>query len=129
MSGRPNIPLSLSLSVVLCSFACASEDEIMDTALGGESSAGDGDGDPAGGGDGDGSSGTGPAVCDVPSPYQGGWDIGCCQDEVVPTPWNPGGIGQGSVLPDWTFTDQFGDSVRVWDFCHDAVYFEYVAFW
>jgi hypothetical protein len=141
MSGPFRIPLSLGLSFALCSFACADEGDIMDSGLGsgvsslgteGPMGDGDGDGMMTGDGDGDGpdtTTGTDPNACDVPSPYQGGWRIGCCQDEITPTPWNPGGIGQGSVLPDWTFTDQFGDSLRVWDFCHDAIYFEYVAFW
>lgn len=82
-----------------------------------------GDGDPTtGDGDGDGD-------CPSNGPYQGGWDTGCCQNNVVPTAWSPGNVGPNSVLPDWTFNDQFGDAVRVWDFCHEAIYFEYVAFW
>ncbi|WP_181234127.1 TlpA family protein disulfide reductase [Enhygromyxa salina] len=67
--------------------------------------------------------------CDAPSPYMGGWDIGCCQAEVTPSEWAPGGVGPGTVIPDWTFTDQFGDAVRVYDFCHQAIYFEYAAMW
>lgn len=72
---------------------------------------------------------TGGPTCDSTSPYMGGWDIGCCQDEVVPTAWYPGGVAAGSVIPDWTFIDQYGDSVRVRDFCHEAIYFEYAAMW
>ena len=59
----------------------------------------------------------------------GGWDIGCCQDMITPTAWSPGAVYPGHVPPDWTFTDQFGDSVRFYDFCHDAIYFEYSAVW
>ena len=70
-----------------------------------------------------------PEGCNVESPYMGGWDIGCCQDEVVPTAWAAGGVTAGSVLPDWTVNDQFGDAVRLYDFCHDAIYFEYAAVW
>ncbi|MFV8749789.1 TlpA family protein disulfide reductase [Nannocystaceae bacterium ST9] len=71
----------------------------------------------------------GEPTCDVPSPYMGGWDIGCCQDEVVSTAWYPGGVGPGAVIPDWTFIDQFGESLRVRDFCHEAIYFDYAAMW
>ena len=87
---------------------------------------GDGDGDP---GDGDGDT-TGEEVCDPPSPYMGGWDIGCCQNDVPPqNGWSPGGVHVGTIMPDWTLTDQFGEAVRMYDFCHDAVWFEYVALW
>lgn len=82
-------------------------------------------------GDGDGGETTGgPPVCDPPSPYMGGWDIGCCQDEVPPqNGWAPGQVGVGTIMPDYTFTDQFGEAIRLYDFCHDAVWFEYVALW
>lgn len=72
-----------------------------------------------------------PEVCDPPSPYMGGWDIGCCQDEVpAQNGWSPGAVYAGTIMPDWTFdTDQFGEAVRLYDFCHEAVYFEYVALW
>ena len=88
-----------------------------------------GDGDPTTTGDGDPGNGDGdPGGCDGPSPYMGGWDIGCCQDSVTPGGWQPE-AGPGTVIPDWTMTDQFGDSVRLYDFCHDAIYFEYAAVW
>jgi len=67
--------------------------------------------------------------CDSTSPYMGGWEIGCCQDEAMPSAWYPGGVGPGSVIPDWTFIDQFGESVRIRDFCHEAIYFDYAAMW
>ena len=91
----------------------------------GDAEAGDGDAEA---GDGDGDPNAAP-VCDVPSPYQGGWDIGCCQADIVPSAWSPGGVSQGTVLPDWTFTDQYGDAVRIYDFCHNAIYFDYAAMW
>ena len=60
----------------------------------------------------------------------GGWDIGCCQDEIAPqNGWSPGGVGVGTIMPYYTFTDKFGEAVRLYDFCHDAVWFEYVALW
>jgi hypothetical protein len=58
------------------------------------------------------------------SPYQGGWDIGDCQDEVVAT-----GTQIGQVVPDFQLTDQFGDTVRLHDFCHKAVFITDGAFW
>ena len=140
MSGNSGVLVSLCLGAALVSFGCDSGKSagaflVPDSAPGGEADAeagteGDGDGD-AGDGDGDmGNSTTPPTeACDVPSPYMGGWDIGCCQDEVVPGPWAPGGVGPGTVIPDWTFTDQFGDAVRIYDFCHEAIYFDYVAMW
>lgn len=97
------------------------------------------DGDTTGDGDGDGTDGPGDGTddgdetedlgCQAESPYMGGWDIGCCQDEIVQNGWSPGAVKAGTVMPDWTVTDQFGDAVRLYDFCHEAIYFEYVALW
>lgn len=96
---------------------------------GNEAEAGDGDpgdGDPGGDGDPTGD----PPECDGTSPYMGGWDIGCCQDEVDPqNGWQPGGVHAGTIMPDWTLTDQFGEALRLYDFCHEAIWFEYVALW
>lgn len=58
------------------------------------------------------------------SPYQGGWDIGDCQND-IPAPTNdPGG-----TIEDLTFTDQYGDVVRLYDFCHKAILLVEGAFW
>ena len=91
----------------------------------------DGDGDPGEDGDGDPGDGDGDGeACSGESPYMGGWDIGCCQDEVPPqNGWAPDGVFTGTVMPDYYFLDQFGDQVRLYDFCHDAIYFEYAAVW
>lgn len=51
------------------------------------------------------------------SPYQGGWDIGACQDEA-----------DGSIA-DFQLTDAFGDTVRLYDFCHKAVLLTAGSFW
>lgn len=153
---RPVVPRASSIFAITLIVACTPEDDgsnpfgatltyggsfsttLTDTGDTGDGDPGDGDGDPTGDGDGaptgDGDGdptgdGDGEADCPSNGPYQGGWDTGCCQDAVVPTGWFPGGIGPNSVLPDWTFTDQFGDAVRIYDFCHEAIYFEYVAFW
>lgn len=63
------------------------------------------------------------------SPYTGGWDIGDCQDDVVAGAWDPYAMGPGVVLPDWYLTDRYGEMVRVRDFCHNAIYFDYSALW
>lgn len=127
--------LSLSLGGALVVSGC------VDDGGGGEGVDGTGDtdglGDDTDGGtdeSGDGTDGTDETGetgddCNPESPYMGGWDIGCCQDEVVQNGWQPGNTPPGTVLPDWTFTDQFGEPVRIYDFCHEAIYFEYVAFW
>ncbi len=59
-----------------------------------------------------------------PSPYTGGWDIGTCQGDISPT-----GTGVGQVVPDFLLIDQYGDAVRLHDFCHKAVYIVAGAFW
>jgi hypothetical protein len=94
--------------------------EATDADADADADAGDGDGDPAD---------TGEPVCDGTSPYMGGWDIGCCQDGIVQNGWAPGGVHVGTIMPDWTLNDQFGEAVRLYDFCHDAIWFEYVALW
>ncbi|PRQ04608.1 hypothetical protein ENSA5_06130 [Enhygromyxa salina] len=94
-----------------------------------------GDGDPGDDGDDDGDGDDGDengdenGDCIGGTPYAGGWDIGCCQDDIVPGAWSPGQVSAGAVLPDWIFSDQYGDAVRVYDFCHEAIYFEYAAMW
>jgi cobalamin biosynthesis protein CobT len=97
-----------------------------------DADAGDGDADAgdADAGDGDGDTGE-PEECNPPTPYlAGGWDIGCCQDEIEPqNGWAPGGVHVGTIMPDHTYTDQFGEALRLYDFCHEAVYYEYVALW
>jgi hypothetical protein len=143
MFDHPRGLSSLCLGAVLLSFGCddadggtgadgiASAGDLGETGgmESGEGNPGDGDGDP-GDGDGDPTTDTGEPACDGTSPYMGGWDIGCCQDEIDPqNGWSPGGVHVGTIMPDYTFTDQFGEALRLYDFCHDAVWFEYVALW
>lgn len=142
-----------SCSVLLCAVACGPPERddsgyepwggIDQDGDGGETSptAGDagsdgngdaggdasGDGPEDGGSSGDdGEPGDGSSGEPEPpgSPYSGGWDIGDCQDQIVPT-----GVGVGQVVPDFTLVDQFGDPVRLYDFCHEAVYIVAGAFW
>lgn len=58
------------------------------------------------------------------SPYAGGWDVGDCQDQIVAT-----GTSVGGIVPDFQLTDQFGDTVRLYDFCHKAVFLTAGSFW
>ena len=54
------------------------------------------------------------------SPYEGGWSVGACADDIVPG---------GDVIDDITLLDQYGDQVRLYDFCHVAVLFVGGALW
>jgi hypothetical protein len=54
------------------------------------------------------------------SPYVGGWDIGTCQDDIV---------AGGDVVADFQLLDSHGDTVRLYDFCHKAVFLTDGAFW
>ncbi|PRQ09248.1 hypothetical protein [Enhygromyxa salina] len=122
----------VGLSASLTLAACESADEgggldglVGDTTGDGDSETGDGNE-----GDGDGDTGnTDPVGCNAESPYMAGWDIGCCQDEIVQNGWSPGAVYAGTIMPDWTLMNQFGEDTRLYDFCHEAVYFEYVALW
>lgn len=54
------------------------------------------------------------------SPYMGDWDIGDCQDDITPG---------ADVLADISLSDQFGESVRLYDFCHKAILLTDGSFW
>ncbi len=58
------------------------------------------------------------------SPYEGAWDIGDCQNDIAAATNQPGG-----TIDDISFTDQFGEQVRLYDFCHKAVLIIEGAFW
>ncbi len=57
-------------------------------------------------------------------PYTGGWPIGACRDahEGESTAWQVGAIVQNTAHP-----DQYGDTVRIHDFCEQAFLFTYYA--
>jgi peroxiredoxin len=57
-------------------------------------------------------------------PYQGGWAIDSCRDSVD-------GIGNrpGEVATDFSLEDQFGDTVRLHDFCGKTVLIASAAEW
>lgn len=57
-------------------------------------------------------------------PYAGGWPIDGCRNDVQST-----GNGVGQTAHDFTLTDQFGESVRLHDFCGQAVMLVASAMW
>ena len=57
-------------------------------------------------------------------PYTGGWPIGSCRDEIVPT-----GDSVGGVATDFSLDDQYSDAVRLYAFCDRAVLLVSTAGW
>lgn len=57
-------------------------------------------------------------------PYTGGWKIDSCRHDVQAT-----GNSVGDIAEDFELTDQFGDTLRLHDFCAQAVFIESSAYW
>jgi hypothetical protein len=57
-------------------------------------------------------------------PYLGGWPIGACRNDVVST-----GNEVGDIAEDFELMDQYGEMVRLYDFCDRAVLLVGAAFW
>lgn len=57
-------------------------------------------------------------------PYAGGWAIDACRDDIEST-----GNGVGDIVEDFELPDQFGDSLRLHDFCGKLVVLVSAAFW
>ena len=57
-------------------------------------------------------------------PYAGGWAIDACRDDIEAT-----GNGVGDIVEDFELPDQFGDSLRLHDFCAKLVLLIGAAFW
>ena len=57
-------------------------------------------------------------------PYLGGWPMDACADEIVGE-----GYDKGQIAPDFELIDQFGDAVRLYDFCDHTVLLASAAFW
>jgi len=57
-------------------------------------------------------------------PYTGGWSINSCRDSIVST-----GTSVGDIAPNFELSDQYGDTVRLHDFCDRAVLVTFGAFW
>lgn len=58
-------------------------------------------------------------------PYEGGWDIGACRNDIEST----GGYDVGDVPENFSLKDQFGETVQLYDFCDKTVYILFQAFW
>ncbi|MFH1463224.1 MAG: hypothetical protein ABIO70_02450 [Pseudomonadota bacterium] len=56
-------------------------------------------------------------------PYTGGWPIGECRHSLQGTGWTQGAVVQNTNNP-----DQFGDNVKLHDFCEVPYIFTYYAF-
>jgi hypothetical protein len=58
-------------------------------------------------------------------PYQGGWAIADCHNDIVPT----GDNRMGDISQAFTLGDQYGDWVELHDFCDREVVLIGAAFW
>ena len=56
-------------------------------------------------------------------PYTGGWPIDACRNDLEPT-----GMAVGDVINDVTLLDQYGDEIRLHDFCDHTVLIEHAGF-
>jgi hypothetical protein len=72
----------------------------------------------------DGGSSTGGGSGDGARDYAGGYPTNRCATTPSPT-----GTNVGDISPDWELTDQYGESVRLSDFCGSLVLLEASAFW
>jgi len=57
-------------------------------------------------------------------PYEGGYKIGACRHDIDPT-----GDGVGQITANFSLPDQYGDNVKLHDFCDDTVLLVSSAFW
>ncbi|MBM4392245.1 MAG: hypothetical protein FJ090_14085 [Deltaproteobacteria bacterium] len=57
-------------------------------------------------------------------PYEGGWAIGACKDDI-----NGEGHAEGEVSDDFAMMDQHGQSVHLYSFCDRVIYMVFAAFW
>ncbi len=59
-------------------------------------------------------------------PYTGGWEIDACRAQMDD---EGTGTAVGDVAPNFALTDQYGDTLRLHDFCGKAVEIVSAAFW
>ncbi len=117
---RQWLPVTLA-GLVACAGDPASTDETPTTPEAGL--------DPAGDEDGDGYTNAEEAEANsdpfdaTDRPYFGGWRKGDCRHDIVPT-----GDDVGQVAHDFALTDQYGDTVRLHDFCDRVVMLEFSGF-
>ncbi len=56
-------------------------------------------------------------------PYEGGWPIGACRHDLEPTGYAP-----GDIIENVRLMDQFGEEVKMHDFCDSVVLIEHAGF-
>jgi len=56
-------------------------------------------------------------------PYTGGWPIDSCRHDLTPT-----GMNEGDVIHDVTLLDQYGEEIRLHDFCDHTILIEHAGF-
>ena len=56
--------------------------------------------------------------------YAGGWYKALCADEIQGT-----GTREGEIVPDFTQMDQYGEDLRLYDFCDRHVWLVGSAYW
>ena len=56
-------------------------------------------------------------------PYEGGWPIDACRNDLSPT-----GMSVGDTINDVKLLDQYGEEVRLHDFCDHVVLIEHAGF-
>lgn len=56
-------------------------------------------------------------------PYEGGWPIDSCRNDLVPS-----GMAEGDVINDVKLVDQYGEEVRIHDFCDHVLLIEHAGF-
>lgn len=59
-------------------------------------------------------------------PYTGGWAIDSCRTQM---PEEGTGLAVGEIAPNFALTDQYGDTLKLHDFCGRAVELVSAAFW
>ena len=59
-------------------------------------------------------------------PYEAGWTINSCRND---TPSGDIGTAVGDIAANFALTDQFGETVHLYDFCDQAVLIESSAVW
>lgn len=55
-------------------------------------------------------------VDEADKPYQLGWRIDACRNDIEPS-----GVGVGDVAENYSWGDQFGETVKLHDFCDQVV--------
>jgi hypothetical protein len=56
-------------------------------------------------------------------PYAGGWPIDACRNDIVGE-----GVTEGQVLQDFVLLDQYGENLKLHDFCNHVVLIEHAGF-